>query len=721
MRYILTFIFAALIAPAISFGQALADRLPGDAEIYVGWSGTDSIGPGYDQSHLKAILDASQLRQFVHDSIPRLINAIAEKDPQSAKQVQLVLDLLAPLAAHPSAFYFGGMTQGAPLPKVALMCDAGPDADRIVTQVSQLLQQAPGNPFTCRAIGTLVVLSDFAYPDQMENPLSKSAAFQAAMGNLGKDPAAALYVNATAVTNTINDAVQIYGPPQAKQIWAQVRNTSGISGLKTIAATAGLDGKNWAVKLDVLAPAPRQGLMAMGDVDPLAPDLIKLIPVTSTIAGAFSFDLDKLFTQVVHLVEQFAPEQSTQIQQSLGQVNQMLGFDIQKDFLAAMGPQWGYYVDPATVGDGILGTTIVNRPRNAEQLQTSLTTLETMANAMIQQQMQGNDPKMTVEFRQEAIEGTTVHYLATPVITPSWAIKNGTFYIGLFPQMVVAAMDQPSDGKSIQDNPDFQAVQQKLNAPASVSSFGYVDLPKTLPGSYQICLLINRLYFGLGDLFGAHSPPLILPTLGKILPELEPAGSAGWADDAGFHFRGIEPFPLANALGSAQSMSGIGVGQSAMMVSVLLPSLNRARETANRVKCASNLRQIGMAVLLYSNDNHGKYPPDLGTLIKTEDITASVFVCPDTNSQPPPGMTPDQAADWVNHNSDYVYLGAGMVQGQQPSTVVCYEKDKDHGGDGINMLFGDGHVEFFTLPAAHQMIEKSGNPQGKSGNGNDGL
>src|SRR5687767_10826101 len=30
--------------------------------------------------------------------------------------------------------------------------------------------------------------------------------------------------------------------------------------------------------------------------------------------------------------------------------------------------------------------------------------------------------------------------------------------------------------------------------------------------------------------------------------------------------------------------------------------------TSNRVKCASNLRQIGQAILLYSNDTRGAYP-----------------------------------------------------------------------------------------------------------------
>src|SRR5207253_10164014 len=35
---------------------------------------------------------------------------------------------------------------------------------------------------------------------------------------------------------------------------------------------------------------------------------------------------------------------------------------------------------------------------------------------------------------------------------------------------------------------------------------------------------------------------------------------------------------------------------------------NRAKETANRAKCASNLRQLGQAVVVYAGDNKGQYP-----------------------------------------------------------------------------------------------------------------
>ena len=110
------------------------------------------------------------------------------------------------------------------------------------------------------------------------------------------------------------------------------------------------------------------------------------------------------------------------------------------------------------------------------------------------------------------------------------------------------------------------------------------------------------------------------------------------------------------------------IGIIALLISILLPSLNRARETANRVKCASNLRQIGQALLLYANENKGLYPRTRYTLggglelsnkgysasdpfgagtipgnnnvtaaifllLRTQDISAEVFTCPSGSAE----------------------------------------------------------------------------------------
>src|SRR4051812_47969865 len=45
------------------------------------------------------------------------------------------------------------------------------------------------------------------------------------------------------------------------------------------------------------------------------------------------------------------------------------------------------------------------------------------------------------------------------------------------------------------------------------------------------------------------------------------------------------------------------IGIIAVLISMLLPALGRAREAANRAACLSNLRQIGQAMLIYGSAN----------------------------------------------------------------------------------------------------------------------
>ena len=50
------------------------------------------------------------------------------------------------------------------------------------------------------------------------------------------------------------------------------------------------------------------------------------------------------------------------------------------------------------------------------------------------------------------------------------------------------------------------------------------------------------------------------------------------------------------------------VGILAVLIALLLPTLNKAREAANRTACGSNLRSIGQGFMLYANDNRGNLP-----------------------------------------------------------------------------------------------------------------
>ncbi|MCC7350408.1 MAG: hypothetical protein IT446_07550 [Phycisphaerales bacterium] len=50
------------------------------------------------------------------------------------------------------------------------------------------------------------------------------------------------------------------------------------------------------------------------------------------------------------------------------------------------------------------------------------------------------------------------------------------------------------------------------------------------------------------------------------------------------------------------------IGIISLLISILMPSLNKARKAAITVQCASNLRQHGLAYAMYANENKGSLP-----------------------------------------------------------------------------------------------------------------
>jgi prepilin-type N-terminal cleavage/methylation domain-containing protein len=64
--------------------------------------------------------------------------------------------------------------------------------------------------------------------------------------------------------------------------------------------------------------------------------------------------------------------------------------------------------------------------------------------------------------------------------------------------------------------------------------------------------------------------------------------------------------PRARAFTLVELLVVIGI--IALLIAILMPSLGKARENAIRTACASNLRQVHAAVVMYANDNRGWLP-----------------------------------------------------------------------------------------------------------------
>ena len=52
----------------------------------------------------------------------------------------------------------------------------------------------------------------------------------------------------------------------------------------------------------------------------------------------------------------------------------------------------------------------------------------------------------------------------------------------------------------------------------------------------------------------------------------------------------------------------MAIGIIGVLLGMLLPAIERVRHQAYIDKCASNLRQIGVAIAIYEQDNSGNFP-----------------------------------------------------------------------------------------------------------------
>ena len=714
-----------LIVASAATAQPLADRIPQDAVLYVGWSGSESMGPGYANSHLKAVIEASNIPQLVKESIPRLLENLGHQDEDAAEMMGLISAIGGPMWRHPSAIYFGGVdltNPNVPMPKLALICQAGAEGKEMVAQLNKVVAAhgQPPVPIRAEEQDGLVVLSlgtvDVSVKNKTAAPITGRKEFQAAMAQVGKDPVAAIYIDVESAVAQFDQAVAKFAPAEVKQKWPLIRDSSGLPSLKRLAWTGGFDGQEWSSQAFVEAPAPRSGLVkTLLDAKPLSDAALKAIPKTATMAAAGHFDFGGLLGAIRVMVNKVDPEASQEFEQGLDEIKQAIGMDLQSDILETLGDEWVLYSDPSVGGNGMLGITLVNHLKDAAKAERAFTQLEQLANGEMKQGTAGGG--ITIQFNTAKQGDLTIHYLGIPVVAPSWAIKDGNLYVALYPQVISGAADHvAAGGASILENPAFQKLRARLRGNTPVTAIGFNDLPRTAADGYQEVLMLARVYLGMADLFGAKTPALVLPPFAKLLPHVTPEASVAWSDDAGWHLKTLVPFPGAGVL-EVSGMGTILAGEQAMVGAIALPALARARMVSGQVKSASNLRQIGQAMLLYANENKGKYPPKFGDLLLTQDITVDVFVDPQTRNRAPRDKPQKEQADWVNQSSDYVYLGAGK-NSQTPANVILAHEKIRPGVPGINMLFGDGHVEWIQVGQAQQMLAtQKQNEAAKKGGG----
>ena len=146
----------------------------------------------------------------------------------------------------------------------------------------------------------------------------------------------------------------------------------------------------------------------------------------------------------------------------------------------------------------------------------------------------------------------------------------------------------------------------------------------------------------------------------------------------------------------------------AILASMLLPVLARAREEGRRTACKNNLRQIGLAMSMYAQSWDEMFPMEvsgntntgkaLGLLYPHQISDEMIFHC---KSDTGANRTPKINGVGLVTGSSYLYAGYGANANSATSLEISGDRDvlgvqatSQHKLEGANLLFVDAHVSW---------------------------
>jgi len=661
-RILIALVVIVGLAPTASLAAPidLAAAVPNDTLIYIGRTGgdhTDKIGKNTAFGKLCAEPEVKRCVKHICELVDQIVAMEGGDSGNDAKAYAIGKELFSVVIRRPVALALidGGLGPEGPFAHAALIVHVGKEGKDFLRRVDTALDlvEAPrgdealvagysmrrlgkgkpawiyygliGDHFVA-GLGEEAIKQVAACIGGQAETLAANKSLALARGKMSGDSASAswtVHVNVAAAFDRAKRSLAHCPDSEAEDV-AQVLGALtalGVEGLQSVTWESRLTGGGCYSGLYLHLPGERKGLFSMQAAQALTDDDLAVIPKEPTWATACNVDLAGIYRGLLSAAGSIDKELAGTIAGPIRAIEEMLGFSLDEGFLSLIGDTVVIYDAPENGGLLITGATFVVESSDAKTLAKRLAKIVEVINAAIGE---GNVRLASTEHRDHDVAFVNIVGIPMPV-APAWAVHEDKLVFGLYPQMVTAALDRLLSGNPQEDsilaNADFVAAR-KVIGPVG-SSMSYVNTRAAFQSAYPFLLPLAQIGAAMGQDEGLEIDISALPSQRTLAKHLFNSVKTTRSDKEGILYASYGPLPFGMSPAITSNMA-----TTATLVSVLLPSLSRARELSKRTVCSANLRGIGQAMYIYANDHDDQFPNSLQELLDVGNVSEKQLICP---------------------------------------------------------------------------------------------